>query len=92
MKVAKIERVIVNAEECNILEKAKNILDDISLCGTPDSDVATELAERLDNLIETLLVCEENENSAFVSFKDEEITDLVFEFDYAEEELETETE
>jgi hypothetical protein len=92
MRVVSIERVMVSAEDCGILEKAKDILDSISLCGTKTSDEAVEIADNLEALIDSLIVCEADENSAFVKFADDEITDYSFDFEDTDETTETETE
>ena len=68
MKVVNIERVIISAEELATLEKAKDILETMSLCGCAVSDDAIEIAESLDGVIENVLVCDEDDTGAFISF------------------------
>lgn len=82
MKLANIERVIVNKEEYERLTNALEVLDEISLCGDNEtSEFATVIAERIVALQNLLLVCNEEDTGAFVNFMENEITDFVFDYD-----------
>jgi hypothetical protein len=88
MKLVTMERVIINPTENEILNKALEVLDDISLMGDNEtSEFAVILAERLTMLQNSLLVCEENDNGAFVTFCENEVTEFVkCECDFCESE------
>lgn len=87
MKLANIERVIVNSEEYEKLTNALEVLDEISLCGDNEtSEFATIIAERIVALQNLLLVCSEEDTGAFVTFTENEITDFIFSCDDEESE------
>ena len=92
MKVVNIERVIISAEELATLEKAKDILETMSLCGCDISDEAIEVAESLDDVIANVLVCGDDDTGAFVTFNAGEVVAYDFDFDIEGEDKETETE
>ena len=92
MKVVNIERIIISAEELATLEKAKDILETMSLCGCDISDDAIEVAESLDNVIENVLVCGDDDTGAFISFNAGEVVAYDFNFEDEDKETETETE
>ena len=92
MKVVNIERVIISAEELATLEKAKDILETMSLCGCDISDDAIEVAESLDNVIDNVLVWDDDDTGAFVSFHEGEVVTYDFDFEIEGEDTETETE
>ena len=90
MKVVNIERVIISAEELATLEKAKDILETMSLCGCAVSDDAIEVAESLDGVIENVLVCDDDDTGAFISFNAGEVVAYNFDFEIEGEDTETE--
>lgn len=92
MKVVNIERVIISAEELATLEKAKDILAEMSLCGCDISDDAIEIAESIDCVIENVLVCDDDDTGAFISFNAGEVVAYDFDFEIEGENTETETE
>lgn len=82
MKLVNIERVVVNNKEYETLTNALEILDEISLCGDNEtSEFASVIAERITLLQNMLLVCEEDDNGAFVTFTENEVTDFIFDDD-----------
>jgi hypothetical protein len=92
MKVVNIERVIISAEELATLEKAKDILETMSLCGCAVSDDAIEIAESIDCVIDNVLVCDDDDTGAFISFHEGEVVAYDFDFEIEGEGTETETE
>lgn len=88
MKVVNLTRVIISKEELAALEKARDILDTISLCGADISDEAIEVSEGLGEVLDNVLVCDDDEEGAFVYFKEDEVTDYQFNIDIEDEESE----
>jgi len=92
MKVVNLTRVIISKEELAALEKVRDILDTISLCGADISDEAIEVSEGLGEVLDNVLVCDDDEEGAFVYFKEDEVTDYQFNIDIEDEESEEKTE
>ena len=92
MKVVNLTRVIISKEEVEALEKARDILDTISLCGADISDEAIEVSEGVGVVLDNILVRDDDEEGEFIYFKEDEVTDYKFDIDIEGEESEEKTE